>query len=68
MASNLNVKISIVATTPDGSPYFDSTVNYSNLPYSGLVSIEGELVTMLGNLVELGKAQVAADAASSSKS
>lgn len=53
---DVNFSLTITEDQEDGSskPFFDNTLVYHDLPYDGMVAVEGVLIEALGKLNELG--------------
>ena len=59
MQERVNVKITFTVTTPDGDPFTNAVLEYSDLKYSDLVAMEKIGVAALNELNKFGE-QVAA--------
>jgi hypothetical protein len=57
MADSVNVKVSFAATAPDGSPYFNTAVEYHGLPYTDFVQMEKMLAGLMVQLAQYGESK-----------
>lgn len=56
MADFLNVRISFEITKPDGADYASTDLNYSNVPYAGVVAMQKIGMGALAQIQALGEA------------
>jgi hypothetical protein len=57
MADSVNVKVAFTATATDGSPYFNTAVEYHSLPYTDFVQMEKMMAGLLLELAQYGEAK-----------
>jgi len=56
MADKVNLKITFVATNPDGTPYSSAILDYAGLPYVAFLAMEKTMVAALDQMTKLGDA------------